>query len=155
MTDKVKAIPDGYQGATPYLCVRGAAAAIDFYTAVFGAIELYRMGDPGGGIGHAEMKLGEGIIMLSDEHPEMGVLSPQSIGGSPVSLLVYFEDVDAVAEKAVAAGAKFIRPLEDQFYGDRSAKLEDPFGHVWAIATHKEDVSPEEMQKRAAALYGS
>jgi len=154
MTDKVKAIPDGYQGATPYLCVRGAAAAIDFYTAVFGAIELYRMGDPGGGIGHAEMKLGEGIIMLSDEHPEMGVLSPQSIGGSPVSLLIYVEDVDTVFAQAITAGATQDRPVEDKFYGDRGGSLVDPFGHIWHIATHTEDLSPEEMEKRGAAAGG-
>ncbi len=112
------------------------------------------MPDPSGKIGHAEIQIGDAVIMLSDEFPEMGARSPRSIGGSPAAVLLYFEDVDAVARRAVAAGGKLARPVEDQFYGDRAGKLEDPFGHTWWIATRKEDVSPEEMKKRAAALYG-
>lgn len=155
MAGKVKPIPDGYPGATPYLCVHDAAAALDFYAKAFGATERMRMADPSGKIGHAEVKIGEAIIMLSDEFPEMGVRSPRSIGGSPTAILLYFEDVDAIAKCAVDAGGKLVRPVENQFYGDRSGKLEDPFGHTWWIATHVEDVPPEEMTRRAAALYGS
>jgi PhnB protein len=154
MADKVKPIPDGYRGATPYLCVHDGAAAVEFYKEAFGAVERLRMPDPSGKIGHAEIQIGDAVIMLSDEFPEMGARSPRSIGGSPAAVLLYFEDVDAVARRAVAAGGKLARPVEDQFYGDRSGKLEDPFGHTWWIATRKEDVSPEEMKKRAAALYG-
>jgi PhnB protein len=150
----VKPIPDGYHAATPYICVKDAAAAIEFYKKAFGATELVRIGDPSGKIGHAEIKIGEAPIMLSDEFPEMGVLSPPSIGGSPAGFLLYFEDVDAVARQAVAAGAKALRPVEDQFYGDRAGKLQDPFGHIWWIATRKEDVSYEEMKERAAKLFG-
>jgi PhnB protein len=145
---KAKAIPDGYQGATPYLCVKDAAKALEFYKKAFGAEEMARMGEPGGKIGHAEIKIGEAIIMLADEFPDYGVLSPQSIGGTSVSIMVYVEDVDGFVNKAVAAGAKVLRPVADQFYGDRSAQLEDPFGHKWHFATHIEDVSPEEMKKR-------
>lgn len=151
MAGKVKPIPDGYRGATPYICVHDGAAALDFYAKAFGATELTRMAEPSGKIGHAEIQIGEAIIMLSDEFPELGVRSPRSIGGSPSAILLYFEDVDAVAKRAVDAGAKLVRPVEDQFYGDRSGKLEDPFGHTWWIATHVEDVSAEEMTKRAAA----
>ncbi len=150
----VQPIPDGYHGATPYLCVHDGAAALDFYAKAFGATELSRMSEPCGKVGHAEVKIGEAIIMLSDEFPEMGVRSPRSIGGSPTAILLYFEDVDAIAKRAVDAGGKLIRPVENQFYGDRSGKLEDPFGHTWWIATHVEDVSPEEMTRRAAALDG-
>jgi PhnB protein len=145
---KAKAIPDGYRGATPYLCVKDAAKALDFYKKAFGASELMRMGEPGGKIGHAEIKIGEAIIMLADEFPDYGYLSPQSIGGTPVSMMIYVEDVDGFVNKAVAAGATVMRPVEDQFYGDRSAQLEDPFGHRWHFATHIEDVSPDEMKKR-------
>lgn len=113
-----------------------------------------RMGDPSGRVGHAELTIGKGLIMLSDEFPEMGVLSPKSLGGSPVTIHIYTEDVDTMANRAVEAGAKILRPVEDQFYGDRAGKLEDPFGHTWWLATHKEDVSPEEMKKRAAKLFG-
>lgn len=155
MAGKVKPIPDGYPGATPYLCVHDGAAALDFYAKAFGATERMRMADPSGKIGHAEVKIGEAIIMLSDEFPEMGVRSPRSIGGSPTAILLYFEDVDAIAKRAVDAGGKLVRPVENQFYGDRSGKLEDPFGHTWWIATHVEDVPPEEMTRRAAALYGT
>ena len=154
MTGSTKHIPEGYHSVTPYLTMSDAARAIEFYKEVFGAKEIMRMDAPGGKIGHAEIKIGDSHVMLADECPEMGERSPQTVGGSPVSLLLYVEDVDAVAETAVAAGAKLLEPLEDKFYGDRMGKLEDPFGHVWAIATHKEDVSPEEMEKRAAAMHG-
>ncbi len=149
---QVKSIPDEYRGATPYLCVDGAAKAIEFYKKAFGATEMMRMAHPSGKIGHAEIKIREAVIMLADEFPEMGHVSPRKLGGSPVSILMYFQDVDAVGRQAVSAGAKIVRPIEDQFYGDRMGKLEDPFGHFWFIATHKEDVSEEEMRRRAAAM---
>src|SRR5436309_15497214 len=129
MANKPKPIPTGYEAATPYLCVRGAARAIEFYKQAFGATELARLADPNGKIGHAEIKIGAAPIMLADEFPEMGFRSPQSIGGSPVMIHLYVEDVDAVARQAVAAGAKMLRPVQDQFYGDRSGTLADPFGH--------------------------
>jgi PhnB protein len=151
MTGKPKPIPDGYHTATPYLIVKGAAQAIEFYKKAFGATELMRMPQPGGKIGHAEIKIGDSPIMLADESPDVGARSPQSIGGSPVSIMLYVEDVDKIFSHAVAAGAKVKRPVADQFYGDRTGGIEDPFGHLWYIATHKEDVSPEEMRKRAAA----
>ena len=151
MAGKVKAIPDGYRGATPYICVHDGAAALDFYARAFGATERMRMAEPTGKIGHAEIQIGEAVIMLSDEFPELGVRSPRSLGGSPAAILLYFEDVDAVARRAVEAGGKLTRPVENQSYGDRSGKLEDPFGHTWWIATHVEDVSAEEMASRAAA----
>ncbi len=151
MTTRAKPIPEGYHTATPYLIIKGAASAIEFYKKAFGASELMRMADPSGKVMHAEIKIGNSPIMLADEFPEMGARSPQSLGGSPVSILLYVEDVDAVFSQAVAAGAKVERPVKDQFYGDRSGGVTDPFGHVWYIATHKEDVSPEEMRKRAAA----
>ena len=147
----VKPIPEGYEGATPYLSCHNAAHAIDFYKKAFGATELMRMPDPRGKIGHAELKIGKAVIMLSDEWPDGGHRSPQSLGGSPVAMMLYFEDVDAIAQQAVAAGAKLTQPLKDQFYGDRSGTLEDPFGHRWFIATHIEDVPPDEMERRAAA----
>ena len=149
MAGKVKAIPDNYRGATPYICVHDGAAALGFYAKAFGATERMRMAEPSGKIGHAEIQIGEAVIMLSDEFPEVGVRSPRSLGGSPAAVLLYFEDVDAVARRAVEAGGKLTRPVENQFYGDRSGKLEDPFGHAWWIATHVEDVSAEEMTKRA------
>jgi PhnB protein len=152
MPDKVKRIPDEYRTATPYLIVQGAAAALDFYQKAFGATELVRMAQPDGRIGHAEVRIGEARIMLADEVPEMGYLGPKSLGGSPVNLMLYFEDVDAAVARAAAAGAKITRPLQDLFYGDRNAVLEDPFGHRWTFATHKEDVTPEEMKKRMAAM---
>jgi PhnB protein len=145
-----KPIPDGYPRVTPYLCCDGAAAAIDFYTSVLGATEKVRMGAPGGKIGHAELELGESIVMLADEHPEMGFLGPKSVGGTPVTISVYVENVDEVFERALAEGASAERPVEDQFYGDRTGQFQDPFGHRWHVATHVEDVPPEEMQKRAA-----
>ena len=151
MTNKVKPIPEGYHTATPYLIVKDAARAIEFYKKAFGATELMRMPGAGGKIGHAEIKIGDSPIMLADEVPGMGFRSPESLGGSPISILLYVEDVDAVFSEALAAGAKVQRPVADQFYGDRTGGVTDPFGHVWYIATHKEDVSPEEMKKRAAA----
>jgi PhnB protein len=151
MATRPKPIPEGYHTATPYLIVSDAASAIDFYKKAFGATELMRMTQPDGRIGHAEIKIGDSPIMLADEFPEIGARSPQRFGGSPVSILLYVEDVDALFSQAVAAGGKVLRPVKDQFYGDRSGGVTDPFGHVWYIATHKEDVAPEEMHKRAAA----
>ena len=148
---KPRPIPEGYHTATPYLIIKDAAKAIEFYKEAFGAKEIMRMSQPDGRIGHAEIKIGDSPIMLADEFPEMGARSPQSLGGSPVSILLYVEDVDAFAKQAVAAGTKVVRPVKDQFYGDRSGSFEDPFGHQWHIATHVEDVAPEEMHKRAAA----
>ena len=150
----VKAIPDGYPQVTPYLCVDGAAAAIDFYGRVLGATERMRMGGPDGKVGHAELQIGSGLVMLADEFPGMGQRSPRSLGGSPVTVSVYVEDVDAVFAKALDAGAKEVRAVETQFYGDRAGQFEDPWGHLWSIATHVEDVPPEEMARRAEALAG-
>jgi len=154
MTSNVKPIPEGYHSVTPYLIIKNAAAAIEFYKKAFGATELFRMDQPNGKIGHAEIKIGDSPIMLSDEFPEMGYRSPQSLGGSPVSIMLYVDDVDAVVNRATTAGAKLDRPVEDKFYGDRTGSLTDPFGHIWHVGTHKEDVSPEEMEKRAAAAAG-
>jgi len=151
---QVKPIPEGYHSVTPYLCIKGAAAALEFYKKAFGAKELMRMPAPGDKIGHAEIQIGDSHVMLADEFPEMGFLSPQSVGGSPVMMHLYVEDVDATANKAVAAGAKVTKPVADQFYGDRSGQLQDPFGHNWYVSTHKEDVSPEEMKARSAKLFG-
>jgi PhnB protein len=148
---KAKQIPEGYHTATPYLIIKDAAKAIEFYKKAFGATEVMRFAQPDGKIGHAEIKIGDSHIMLADEFPEMGARSPQTLGGSPVSILLYVEDADAQAKLAVAAGAKVVRPVKDQFYGDRSGSFEDPFGHQWHIATHVEDVAPDEMHKRAAA----
>jgi PhnB protein len=150
----VKPVPDGYHSVTPYLVCGDAAKAIDFYKTVFGAEELMRMPSPGGRVGHAELRIGDSVIMLADEHPEVGARSPKTVGGTPVSLMVYVPDVDAVFKKAIAGGAKQDRPLENQFYGDRSGTVTDPFGHQWTIATHVEDVPPEEMEKRAAKAHG-
>ena len=146
----VKPIPDGYPQVTPYLSVNGAAAAIDFYTKVFGARERMRMPAPEGRIGHAELELGDSLIMLSDAFPEMGVRSAKEIGGTPVTISLYVDDVDGVFDRALKEGATAVRPVENQFYGDRTGQLEDPFGHRWSVATHVEDVPPEEMEKRAA-----
>lgn len=153
MAEKVKAIPEGYEGVTPYLICKNAEAAIDFYKRAFGATELYRMGEPGM-IGHAELKLGNSIIMLADEFPTIGALSPETVGGTPLTLMVYVEDVDKFAENAIREGLEVMRPIENQFYGDRSGQFKDPFGHQWSFATHVEDVAPEEIEKRAAAKYG-
>jgi PhnB protein len=144
----VQPIPEGYHTATPYLIVKGAGRAIEFYKQAFGASEVMRMDGPNGRVGHAEIRIGDSPIMLADEYPEMGIRSPQSLGGSGMSLLLYVEDVDARFKKAIATGAKELKPIQD----DRSGTLEDPFGHVWTIATHKEDVSPDEMKKRSEAF---
>ena len=148
MADGVRAIPEGFEGATPYLCVRGAADALEFYKKAFGATEVMRMDQPDGRVGHAEIRIGTALVMLADEFPEMGFKSPQTLGGSPVLIHVYVEDIAAFVERAVAAGATLKRPVQDQFYGDRSGGVEDPFGHSWYFATHVEDVAPEEMQRR-------
>ena len=151
----VKPIPEGYHSVTPYLIVDGGAQAIDFYKKAFGATELFRM-EHQGKIGHAELKIGDSPIMLGDEHPEMGYKGPKAFGGTPVSLMIYVEDVDTVYKRAIESGGIEMKPLQDQFYGDRSGTLTDPFGHVWTIATHKEDVTPEEVEKRLAAMgHGS
>lgn len=147
----VKPIPDGYHTATPYLIIRGAADAIEFYQKAFGATELLRFPAPDGKIWHAEVKIGDSPIMLADEFPEMGHKSPQTLGGSPVSLMIYVDDVDTVFNRAVAAGASVKEAVSDKFYGDRIGTLTDPFGHVWHVSTHKEDVSVEEMERRAKA----
>ena len=146
-----KPIPEGYHTATPYLIIGGAANAIEFYKKAFGATELFRFPTPDGKIGHAEIKIGDSPIMLADEYPEMGYKGPQTLGGSPVSLMIYVEDVDTVFNRAVEAGATVKEAVSDKFYGDRMGTLTDPFGHRWHVATHKEDVSVEEMQRRAKA----
>jgi PhnB protein len=151
----VKPIPDGYPRVTPYLIVDGAVAAIDFYSKVFGATERMRMPSPGDRIGHAELEIGDSIIMLADEHPEMGIRGPKAIGGSPVTIHVYVDDVDGVFELAVKEGATATREVENQFYGDRSGQFEDPFGHRWSVATHVEDVPPDEMAKRMTEAMGA
>lgn len=148
----VKPIPDGYPQVSPYLCVDRAADAIEFYTKALGATERVRMPDPDGRIGHAELQIGDSVIMLADEYPEMDIRSPKSVGGTPVTISVYVEDVDGVFGQAIELGAKPLREIENQFYGDRSGQFEDPFGHRWSIATHVEDVSPEEMAKRAEEM---
>lgn len=150
----VKPIPDDYARLTPYLHVDGAAAAIDFYTSVLGAVERMRMPTPEGKLGHAEIELGNSVIMLADEFPDMDALGPKSVGGTPVTLMVYVEDVDSVFERALQAGATSLSAVEDQFYGDRSGQFEDPFGHRWNVATHVEDVAPDEMQRRVEAAMG-
>ena len=152
MASKAQPIPEGVQVVTPYLSIRGAAEALEFYKKAFGATEVMRLAGPDGRIGHAEIRIGKAVIMLADEHPEMDFRSPQVLGGSPVSIHMYVEDVDAFYSRAVAGGAKAVRPVADQFYGDRSGTLTDPFGHTWSIASRKEDVSQEEMVKRFNAL---
>jgi len=148
-----KAIPDGYHSVTPYLVMRDAARAIDFYKRALAATALFRFDAPDGKIGHAEIKVGDSVIMLADEMPDMGYRGPQTLGGSAVSLMLYVEDVDSQFQRAIDAGSKVKQPVKDQFYGDRSGTLEDPFGHVWTIATHMEDVSEDELAKRAAATH--
>jgi PhnB protein len=147
MANTVKPIPEGYHTATPYLICDGAADAIAFYKKVFGATEIMRMPMPGGKLGHAEIRIGDSVIMLADENPQHGVYSPQHYGGTPVSVLLYVEKVDSVFNQAVSAGAKAVRPPQDMFYGDRTSTITDPFGHSWYIHTHVKDVSPEEMRK--------
>jgi PhnB protein len=154
MSAEVKAIPDGYGALTPYLCVDGASAAIDFYTEVFGAKELARIGGPGGRVGHAQLNINGSLLLIADEFPDMGVNTPGRLGGSPVTIFLYVEDVDSTFGKALAAGATELKPVEDRFYGDRAGKLQDPFGHIWHIATHKEDLPIEEIERRAAELFG-
>jgi PhnB protein len=151
---KVPHIPKGYNSITPYLIIKGAARAIDYYKKVFGATEVMRMNGPNGTVGHAELKIGDSHIMLADENPSMGQghTSATTIGGSPISLYLYLPDVDKVVDHAVAEGAKILKPVQDQFYGDRSGFLQDPFGHLWGIATHVEDVSAEEMERRMKKL---
>ena len=151
MTAAVKPIPEGYHTVTPYLILDSASDAIDFYKKALGAEEVLRMEDPGGKVHHAEIKIGDSRIMLADEHPEIQSLSPKTVGGSPVTIHLYVGDVDGAVERAVAAGAKLIRPVADQFYGDRVGGIEDPFGYRWFIATHKEDVTMDEIRRRAAA----
>ena len=153
MSTKVKPVPDGHRTVTPYLAIKNAAKALDFYQRAFGAVESYKLMMPDGRVGHAEIRLGDSLIMLADEFPEYGGKAPDTLGGSPVSMHLYVEDVDAFVKKAVAAGAKERKPVADQFYGDRSGQLEDPFGHLWWVATHKEDVPPAEMQKRAEKMF--
>jgi len=150
----VKAIPDGYQAIQPYLIVDGAAEAIEFYKTALGASERLRLDAPGGRIGHAELALGGSVIMLADEHPEIGAVGPRTIGGSPVGIMVYLPDVDAALARAAAAGARVVSPAENKFYGDRMATIEDPFGHKWYLSTHVEDVPPDEIARRAAAMHG-
>ena len=149
-----KLLPENYPRVTPYLAIDGAAEAMAFYKKAFGATERMRMDAPGGKIGHAEIEIEGGLIMLADAFPDMDFRSPRTLGGSPVTIHVYVQDVDAFCARAAEAGATITRPVADQFYGDRSCQLRDPFGHSWSIATHVEDVSPEEMQRRAAKLYG-
>jgi PhnB protein len=155
MANKVKAIPDGYHTVTPYLTIRNAAAALDFYKKAFGADETFRVASPDGKVGHAEIHIGDSAIMLSDEFPEMGATSPTALGGSPVMIHLYVENVDALVERAVNAGGKLDRPVADQFYGDRGGMVTDPFGHKWWIATHVEDVPPDELERRAAQMFGA
>ena len=151
---KVNPIPDNYPRVTPYLTIDGAAKAIDFYTDVLGATVRGRMDGPDGKVGHAELDIGSGLIMLADSFEDMGAPTPKKLGGSPVTMMVYVEDADDVFARAIKAGAKEIAPVQDQFYGDRSGQFEDPFGHRWNVATHVEDVPPDEMEKRAAQMMG-
>jgi PhnB protein len=151
MKTEVKPIPEGYHSVTPYLILSGAGDAIAFYKKALGAEEVMRLADPGGKVHHAEISIGDSRVMLADEHPEIQALSPKSVGGSPVSIHLYVEDVDAAVERAMAAGAKLVRPVADQFYGDRVGGIEDPFGYRWFIATHKEDLTMDEIRRRAAA----
>jgi PhnB protein len=148
----VKPTPEGYHSVTPYLFVRGALSAIDFYKNVFGATELMRLPGPDGRIAHAELRIGDSIVMLADENPSMGMMSPQTVGGFSAGMHLYVPNVDAIVQKAVENGAKTLRPVKDQFYGDRSGSILDPFGHMWSVATHVEDVAPEELKKRMAAM---
>jgi PhnB protein len=155
MNTSIKAVPDGYHSVTPYLIVKGAAKAIAFYEKAFGARRRLCLPAPGGGIGHAELEIGDSILMLADEFPGLGARGPHSMGGSPVSLLIYVEDVDTVFAAAVAAGAKPVRPLENKFYGDRAGQVEDPFGHVWTLASHIENVTAEQLSARMEEMFSS
>lgn len=151
MSNKVSPIPAGYHRITPYLIVKGAAAAIDFYKKAFDATEIMRMPQADGRVGHSEIKVGDAVVMLADEFPEMNIVGPKTLGNTTVGVLLYVEDADATFNKAVTLGAKVMKPMADQIYGDRSGTLEDPFGHKWTVATHKEDVTPEEMKRRMAS----
>ena len=150
----VQPIPKGYHRANIHLTFKDSAKAIEFYKKAFGAKELFRFPTPDGKVGHAEIKIGDAPIMLADAYPAMGYNGPKSLGGSPVSLMIYVDNVDDFAAKAVEAGLEVIKPVADQFYGDRSGFFRDPFGHMWSFATHVEDLSPDEMNERAAAMYG-
>jgi PhnB protein len=150
----VKPVPDDYPQVVPYLCVDGGNAAIAFYRTVFGAVERMRMSEPDGRVGHAEVVIGSGMIMLADEFPELGIRGPKTIGGTPITINVYVEDVDKVFARAVDAGATVLRPITDQFYGDRTGQFEDPFGHRWSVASRTENLTPDEMAERAAAATG-
>lgn len=154
MASNVQPIPEGYHSVTPYLIIKDAAKALDFYKKAFNAVELMRFADPTGKVLHAEIKIGNSMLMLADEHPEMDARSPQTIGGSPIFIHLYVENVDTITQQAIAAGAKVQRPVKDQFYGDRSGSIIDPFGHIWNISTHIEDVSDEEIRRRAEAMMG-
>lgn len=154
MTTRIKAIPDGYHTATPYLVITNAGKAIEFYKEAFGAMERMRLASPDGKVMHAEIKIGDSPIMLCDECPDWNALSPQTIGGTAVSIMLYVEDADTVVNRAVEAGAKLLMPVADQFWGDRCGTVTDPFGHKWTVATHTEDVSPEEICNRAKELFG-
>jgi len=153
MSKKARAIPEGYHSVTPYLVLRQASDAIEFYKKAFGAAEIFRMPGPGGAIAHAEIRIGDSQIMMCEENPAMGAQSPQTLGGSPANLFLYVEDVDAAYKRAVDAGATATMPPKDMFWGDRYGKLVDPYGHEWSIATHVEDVTPEQMAERAQAAF--
>ncbi len=153
MANPVKKIPDGYSTVTPYLTIKGAAQAIDFYKQAFGAQENMRLQAPDGSVMHAEIRIGDSVLMLHDEAPQWQAFSPQALGGSPCSLMLYVDDVDACVQRAVEAGATLTMAVADQFYGDRAGGLKDPFGHKWHIATHVEDVSEQEVRRRAAKLF--
>ena len=151
MTSSVRPVPEGYHTVTPYLIIHAAAQALEFYSRAFGAVEVMRLSGPQGKIMHAEITIGDSRVMVADEFPQMGAISPRSLGGTAVGLAIYVENVDRVFERALASGATMLSPVKDQFYGDRSGTLQDPFGHRWTIATHIEDLTVEEIQKRAAA----
>jgi PhnB protein len=154
MNESVKIIPEGYHSINPYLVVRNADKAIEFYKKAFGAEERFRMHGPDGKtIMHADLKIGDSVFMLTEEYPDMMALSPESIGGSPISLYVYVKDVDAIFNQAVSEGATMLHPVRDEFYGDRAGYLKDPFGHLWSIATHKKDLSPDELRKAGQAFF--
>jgi len=155
MTTRIKAIPEGYHTLTPHLVVKGASQAIEFYKKAFGAEEIIRLPGPDGkSLMHAAIKIGDSPLFLADEFPGMGSMGPHSIGGTPVTIHVYVEDVDTVFNQAVAAGAQVRMPLADMFWGDRYGLITDPFGHSWSLATHKEDLTPEEIEKRSQAAFG-
>lgn len=155
MNAAVQKKPEGYHTATPYLTITGAAAAIEYYRRAFGAVEVLRLADPAGGVLHAEVRIGDSVIMLGEDAPQWGVRSPQALGGTACSVMLYVDDVDATYAAALEAGGTPASPVQDQFYGDRSGSLHDPFGHRWIVATHVEDVSPEEIARRAAAMFSA